>query len=516
MSGRELATLPDGAPTLDIRPRYGSSARVVDQIWASPWIGWASALAIASIFGLVSGVLTPRGPITSREALISMLAAVIVGLAAGLLTGRRWSLLVAPLAFALIFEITRLGIDGPTVDGIHLGSLYGWIAFGTGRLFHGILVLIPIAVGDRYGVALAGRLGRADTVRLGGIGWPVLGVGTLAVAVLAVLIARPASTAPILGSDGLSPVGSVAELTEVNLGGHDQAVLIRGRDVTNPVLLYLSGGPGGSDLGAIRQDVTLEQDFVVVTWEQRGVGKSYAALDPVETLTMDQMVADTIELTNYLRHRFNHETIYLTGTSWGTTLGVIAAQQHPELYSAMVGTGQMVSQKATDVMFWEDTLAWAERTGNEALTGSLRANGPPPYDDILKYEAAISHEHDFTPFPGLDLSKEMPAILFVPENTLMDRVNGFRSFLDTFSVLYPQLQHIDFRVDVPRLEIPFYLVIGRYESRGRAVLANEWFEMLDAPIKEKFVFEHSGHRPVFQEPGEFARVMRRVVAETTG
>ncbi|MGA8040963.1 MAG: alpha/beta fold hydrolase, partial [Acidimicrobiia bacterium] len=386
MSTQSLARRGDDTRST-VAPRGPSSRSALDRIWASTWIGWISTLGIAATFGLISGVVTPRGPITSAEAQVSMIAAVVVGVAAGLLTGRRWSLVVAPVAFALVFEITRLGVDGPTVDGIHLDSFYGWIAFGTGRLFHGSLVLVPMAIGGRYGVALSRRLGRPRTARLSGLGWSILGVGTLTILLLGVLLALPASTAPILGSDGLPPAGSVAELTEVSLGGHEQTVLIRGRSVDNPVLLYLSGGPGGSDLGAMRQDVTLEQDFVVVTWEQRGAGKSYSSLDPTGTLTVDEMVADTVELTNYLRKRFDETRIYLAGTSWGTTLGVLAAQQHPELYAAMVGTGQMVSQRETDVMFWEDTLAWAETTGDEPLAQTLRANGPPPYDDILKYEA---------------------------------------------------------------------------------------------------------------------------------
>ncbi|MGA7097901.1 MAG: hypothetical protein WB245_10100, partial [Acidimicrobiia bacterium] len=207
-------------------PQGTSSKSALDRIWASPWIGWISTLGIAATFGLISGAVTPRGPITSAEAQVSMIAAVVVGVAAGLLTGRRWSLVVAPVAFALVFEITRLGVDGPTVDGIHLDSFYGWIAFGTGRLFHGALVLIPMAIGGRYGVAFSRRLGRSRTARISGPGWSILGVGTLAILLLGVLLALPASTAPILGSDGLPPAGSVAELTEVSLGGHEQTVLI--------------------------------------------------------------------------------------------------------------------------------------------------------------------------------------------------------------------------------------------------------------------------------------------------
>jgi pimeloyl-ACP methyl ester carboxylesterase len=332
--------------------------------------------------------------------------------------------------------------------------------------------------------------------------------------VLGIIIARPGRTNPVIGPDGEPLPGSIAEITSIPIGGQEQTIMVRGRDIDNPVLLYLAGGPGGTDLGAMRADVGLEQYFVVVTWEQRGVGKSYSALDPVETLTLDQMVADTIELTHYLRNRFDEEKIYLVGNSWGTILGAIAVQDHPELYHAFVGTGQMVSPRETDILFYEDTLAWAEKTGNDGLASELGKNGLPPYENLLDYEPTNSHEHDWNPYPELDLSKEMPSILFVPENSFMDKINGFRSFFDTFSILYPQIQELDFRSSLTKLEVPYYMVIGAYEARGRAVLANEWFQMLDAPIKERIVFEHSGHRPLFEQPDTFAALMADVLLET--
>ena len=488
--------------------------KLLVNFWTDWKMGFAAAMVLAAVSALISAWLTPRGPITTAEALISMIAAMVIGLLAGLLTGNRWSLLVTPLVFVLVFELARIGVEGPTVDAIHLNSMYGIIAFVLGRVFHGVLVLAPMMLGAAYGVELAARLGAEMSNPLGVAGWAFAGLITVGLILLAVSVARPGRTSPILGSDGKPLPGSVAEIFTVPIGGHDQAMMIRGRSVDNPVLLYLAGGPGGTDLGAMRADVGLEQDFVVVTWEQRGVGKSYAALDPVETLTLDQMIADTIELTHYLRNRFNEDKIYLVGNSWGTILGALAVQEHPELYYAFIGTGQMVSPRETDIIFYEDTLAWAQETGNDALVATLKQNGPPPYDNLLGYEPAISYEHDWNSYPELDMSKEMPAILFVPENTLMDKVNGFRSFLDTFATLYPQLQEIDFRTDVTSLEAPYYMVIGAHEARGRAVLADEWFEMLSAPSKEKIVFNHSGHRPLFEQPDDFASVMADVLEDT--
>jgi pimeloyl-ACP methyl ester carboxylesterase len=487
---------------------------VLESLWADWRIGLTAALALATAAAAIAAWLTPRGPVTTSDALLSILAALIVGLAAGLVTGKRWSMLVTPVSFVVAFEVFRLGVEGPTVDGIHLSSTYGVIAFVLGRLFPGLLILFPLAVGAAYGVWLAGRLGDESATTMGIAGWVLAGLASLAVMLLAISVARPATTEPILGAGGEPLPGSIAELRTLTIGGHEQTMMIRGRDIQNPVLLYLAGGPGGTDLGAMRADVGLEQYFVVVTWDQRGSGKSYAALDPVETLTLEQMVSDTIVVTNYLRERFGQQKIYLVGNSWGTILGILAVHGHPELFHAYVGAGQMVSLRETDILFYEDTLAWAHGTGNVPLTAKLLENGPPPYDNLLDYEPALSYEHAWNSYPELDTSKEMPSNLFVPENSLMDRVNGLRGFLDTFSVLYPQLQGLDLRSQASNIKVPVYMVLGVHEARGRAVLADEWFDQLEAPSKERVVFEHSGHRPLFEEPALFTALMARVVDET--
>jgi proline iminopeptidase len=145
---------------------------------------------------------------------------------------------------------------------------------------------------------------------------------------------------------------------------------------------------------------------------------------------------------------------------------------------------------------------------------TLERNGPPPYANLLDYEPALSHEHDWNPYPEFNNDLEMPANLFVPENTVMDQVNGLRAFLDTFSVLYPQVQGIDFRSDVPELRVPLYVALGAHEARGRAVLAKDWFAGLTAPSKQLVTFEHSGHRPVFEEPAVFASLMRSIADAT--
>ena len=514
---------PDSRP-LSAEPP-GTLRRVLRLAWERPLVGAGLAAAVAALCGLVAGWWTPRGPITSAEVLATMAVSLFVGAVAGLLFRSRWAMLLAPVTFVGVFELVRMGAQGPTVDAIHPFSTYGFMAFVVGRGFHGLVALFPMALGAVFGAALARRMhGAAVAPRV----WRKLAsygrrsataLLTVALVLLTAVIARPASTDPILGPDGEPLAGSIAELTRVEIGGHDLAMMIRGHSVEDPVLLFLAGGPGGSELGAMRRHLeSLEEDFVVVTFDQRGTGKSYGQLEPTSTLTLDNAVSDVLEVTRYLRDRFDEERIYLVGQSWGTTLGVLAAQREPELFRAFVGVGQMVSQRETDRIFYEDTLAWARETGDTGLVATLLENGPPPYEETLDYEAALSHEMDMYPYDHSVNSEGEGGFsenLFVEEYSLVEQIHALGATVDVFSMLYPQLQEIDFRVDAAQLDVPVYLVQGRYEARGRSELAEEWFEMLEAPNKEMIVFETSGHRPLFEQPGLFHQVMTEtVLAET--
>ena len=256
-------------------------------------------------------------------------------------------------------------LDGPTVDAPHL-STYGVFAFVVGRGFHALLSLLPMALGAAWGAfALARRGGHLHAGRGRSVlRWTAVTASVAVVIGITLAVARAPSTAPITGADGEPVQGSIAELTSIDVNGHELALMIRGHDTDNPVLLFLAGGPGGSELGAMRNHLaTLEEDFTVATLDQRGTGTSYPALDPAETYTLESAIDDTVATTNYLRERFATERVVLVGQSWGTILGVLTVRREPALYSAFVGIGQMVSPVQTDRIFYTDTLGWAANRG---------------------------------------------------------------------------------------------------------------------------------------------------------
>src|SRR5690606_29872570 len=97
------------------------------------------------------------------------------------------------------------------------------------------------------------------------------------------------------------------------------------------------------------------------------------------------------------------------------------------------------------------------------------------------------------------------------EYDLMEKVNVLRGLLDMFSVIYPQVQEIDFRVAVPKLEVPVYVLDGTAELRGRREPMLEWFEALDAPIKRIYAYENAAHSVAFEQFEALGAIMNGTV-----
>lgn len=507
-----MTTTHTAAPTAAIDPRP------VHRLRARALAGAVTPVGL----GVTLGLVMPRGPLTSAQSLTALTLASVIGLACGWLLSSRWATLVAPALFAVAFEITRVGQTGPTVDGIRFDrGIWGAIAFISGRGFDALLILAPMALASLWGAALARRAHSTDTrrgfwayARLTG-----LTAASLAIVALAVMLARPASTSPIAQADGTPLADSIAELATVQVGGHDQAILLRGRSQDAPVLLFLEGGPGGTALGAMHYSGGgLEEHFVVATWDQRGTGKSLTARDPVATLTPRQAVSDTIAVAEYLRTRFNEKRIYVLGSSWGSTLGVLTAQARPDLFRAYIGSGQMVDQLETDRRMYADSLAYAERVGDAGFAQQLRDIGRPPYTDTLDYPIALTSNPEWDDYArGSDYSLQAsyPMSLFASEYTFTESMRAMGAIADTFAAMYPHLQDVDFRRTVASLDVPVYLVQGAHEAPGRADLAQEWFSLLSAPSKQLIRFDNSGHTPHLDEPAHFADVMADVVLAQT-
>lgn len=344
----------------------------------------------------------------------------------------------------------------------------------------------------------------------------------LAVAAVALWL-RPAWTSPIEDGEGRPVPGSVAVLEELTLGGVPQSVLIRGRSTAHPVLLFLHGGPGTSELGLVRayNMAALEQRFTVVVWDQRGAGKSFGARVPESGMTVEQLVADACELSEALCRRFNQERIYLVGHSWGSVLGALAAKRRPELFHAFVGVGQVVRVLEGERLSYAWALEQARRAGDARSVERLEAIGAPPYAGDLRAklmaQRAILARYGGEVYgnPRGAALLLLRAVLGAREYSWPDRTNVFRGVFASTRLLWPQILSIDLMQQAPRFEVPIYFLEGRHDHEAPAELAERYLDRLEAPRKALVWFERSAHLPNVEEPDAFNRFfLERLLVET--
>ena len=335
------------------------------------------------------------------------------------------------------------------------------------------------------------------------------GVGGLA----ALRFVLPAGT-PRIRAGGKAAPGSVAVLEKIGIGGSDQWVLERSEGPGNPVVLFLHGGPGTSQLTSNRRDTRgLERHFTVVNWDQRGAGKSYGAIRDPGKMNIGQFVADTRELTLYLLQKFRQDRLVLVGHSWGTVIGALAVSRYPELYSCYVGIGQIGNMAEGEAASYRWTLEQARKHGNRRAVHALVAMGPPPYEGDWQ-KKTITQRSYLARFGGEVCRSRFGAsgqvvggLLFSREYTLADRVNVFRGILGSMRLLWPKLLGVDLFDSVPEMKVPVFLIEGRHDYECPSEIAERYFDALRAPAKELIWFNQSAHLPHAEERDLFTKVM---------
>ena len=331
------------------------------------------------------------------------------------------------------------------------------------------------------------------------------------------LVYSPGKPQPFLDENGNPLAGSISEKIHVSINGVDQGMFIKSKDINNPVLLFVHGGPGMPEYWLTQRYPTgLEDIFTVVWWEQRGAGLSYSPDIPPETMTAEQFVADTIEVTNYLRQRFGKEKIYLMAHSWGSYIGIQAAAREPDLYYAYIGVGQISHQIQSEQLAYQYALAYYKENGNMNMLRKLEA--APPTLTVPLPTAYDALRDAYMHGAGIGTTRDMESVvngIFLPswqfrEYTLGEKINLWRGKFFSRSRsfnLWDKMQITDLTQQVIELEIPVYFFHGLYDYTCAYPLARDYLEKLEAPIKGFYTFENSAHSPMFEEPEKVQRIL---------
>lgn len=311
---------------------------------------------------------------------------------------------------------------------------------------------------------------------------------------------------------------SVATLEKVSLGGVDQWILIRGRDTRNPVLLWLHGGPGSSQMPVSAMTRDLEEWFVVVHWDQRGAGKSNRGRFDESTMTVQQFIDDAHELTTLLKHRFEQDRIYVLGHSWGTQLGLLLVRDHPADYHAYIGVSQLVHRDRSQEIAHATLTARIAEAGHAKDAARLKELGDPPYRDHAAYVRFVGMFERYGGNMDVPVSRLARTAILAPEYTARDLMAWRRGAIRGSGPMWnePRYQHFDAFEQIPRLEVPAYFFQGVHDLNTPVELTVEYAEALDAQARRVVHFDASAHAPFFREREKFILELRRVRAEIEG
>lgn len=328
------------------------------------------------------------------------------------------------------------------------------------------------------------------------------------------LILSPGKMKQFTDENGQVLENSLSEKTFAEINGVKMGMIIKSKDISNPVLLFVHGGPGMPEYWLTDKYPTgLEDYFTVVWWDQRGAGLSYNSNTDADTMTTEQFVDDTIAVTNYLRERFGQDKIYLMAHSWGTYIGIQTVQKAPELYNAYIGVAQDENVNESEKLAYEYMLNYYNDSGDKKTLKQLEST---PYDsdeyhkirDSVMHRAGIGTMHDMNSvitgvfFPSLGCR----------EYTLTEKINLWRGKISSGeSTLKDEFHANDLSRIVTKLDLPVYFMSGEYDYTVNCNMAKDYFNQLDAPTKGFYLFKNSAHSPMFEEPEKFLSIIQEDV-----
>jgi len=313
-------------------------------------------------------------------------------------------------------------------------------------------------------------------------------------------------------------VGSISEKIFVPIGGVKQGMFIRGKKIDKPVLLFLHGGPGFPNYFLFDKfNTELEDFFTVCYWEQRGGGLSYAPKVSIESMTLNQLTNDAIEVTNYLRERFAKEKIYILAWSGGTTIALPAVSKAPELFHAYIAMGQLTKQWESEKIAYDFMLKQFTESNNESSIKKLKKfNNLETEADLISFYNSSTRDN-LMHEQGIGTMRSMKSVfkdIFLPvwtcrAYTLREKYNIWKSkiFFLPKTNLKNETLTTDFSKAYPEIDIPIYFISGKYDLTVNVDLSKDYYNCVNAPLKGFYTFENSAHGPLFEEPKKMLKIL---------
>ena len=149
-------------------------------------------------------------------------------------------------------------------------------------------------------------------------------------------------------------------------------------------VIVIHGGPGGGSQPAYRQYFNPEK-FDIIQFDQRGCGKSTPYAELQENNTQNS-VADI----ESLREHLGLDSWHVFGGSWGSTLALIYAQNHPSRAQSLILRGIFMCRKSELQWFYQHGASHVFPDAFEPYSHHIPLE--ERHDLITAYYQRLTHE----------------------------------------------------------------------------------------------------------------------------
>jgi pimeloyl-ACP methyl ester carboxylesterase len=304
----------------------------------------------------------------------------------------------------------------------------------------------------------------------------------------------------------LAKLAAIEESGFVGIGGIDQWISIRGSDMRNPVILFLHGGPAEAQSPFLKEFLPWEESFTVINWDQRGAGKTFGR-NGLKTpdMTVGRMAKDVVEIAEYANRKLHTRKVILVGHSWGAVLALHAVKLRPDLFSALVGTGQPVNWSLSVEDLERFARQRAMEAGDDTALANLDEASKLPVTDFKRLRATNKWRMSESDVAYLNIQRNFVGPPPLP--TTGDVADWIAGGDFSGPLLWPTITSFDARSFAPALPIPFYVIQGRDDHVVSYRAAKDYLDQVRAPAKA-FIPIDDGHFACFTDPAQFLTALR--------
>ncbi|MGC4019406.1 MAG: alpha/beta hydrolase [Muricomes sp.] len=309
----------------------------------------------------------------------------------------------------------------------------------------------------------------------------------------------------------LIAANEISEMKSYVLNGIPQKVLIEGRKASNPIVVFLHGGPGSPfpfSAGCRGMFAELTSRVTMVYWDQLGCGINDYLID--DSFLIDHFVVMTIDLIKQLRIDFEGCPIHIFAVSWGSILAAKVAAAVPELISRVAIYGQaLIPLLSQQEVF--DSLEKSDMPDNLKTHLTRLKNQDSEYSIeefilVLKWLRKYTEGYQSKKGSKLALGGIFRGLLASPDYSLKDiKATIFNGYRKNKSIV-KEMMGLELSEILRNIQLPYMIIQGDSDIVTSTKVITEFVRNAGNKYLDIRIIEHSGHIPGTEEMNEIIEI----------